>query len=442
MKLLRLSAIAATALVVVACGGSDAPWVPKGGELLSAPQWIGTLTAAQIDAATTANGLIALTGPAKCAVRMLAINYATTGVGGETDRTNSSGVMLVPEGPAGTSCTAPASLLAYARGTELVKPRTLANPQDPETLMLTAFYAAQGYAVVATDYLGYAHSAYPFHPYLHAHSEATTVLDSVRAARNVADETGVRLTDRVMFSGYSQGGHASMAAHRMAERFYDKEFNVVGGAHLAGPYNLAGAMKVTQAIAGYQFFVPFIITAWQKTYGDIYKSPAEAFKAPYVTTIEDLLPNATLNAAGLVAAGRLPGGTPDQARDALMQPAFLTAMYTDDKVPINAAARDNTLVGLGWKPNAPITLCGGAGDPTVVPAVHQVPMMASFGAAGATNVKSVDVDPLIQATYGPGGKAPTNPASAEYAAYYGSYHGIYEPPFCMAAARGLFDLVR
>ena len=39
-------------------------------------------------------------------------------------------------------------------------------------------YAAQGYAVVATDYLGYAKSNYSFHPYLHADSEASSVIDS------------------------------------------------------------------------------------------------------------------------------------------------------------------------------------------------------------------------------------------------------------------------
>ena len=38
--------------------------------------------------------------------------------------------------------------------------------------MLAAMYAAQGYAVVATDYLGYAKSTFPYHPYLHADSEA------------------------------------------------------------------------------------------------------------------------------------------------------------------------------------------------------------------------------------------------------------------------------
>ena len=69
-------------------------------------------------------------------------------------------------------------------------------------------------------------------------------------------------------------------------------------------------------------------------------------------------------------------------------------------------------------------------------------MKADFDARGVTNVTSVDVDAAVQATYGPGGKAPTDPASAEFATYYGSYHGTYEPPFCHAQARAVFNAVR
>jgi len=66
------------------------------------------------------------------------------------------------------------------------------------------FFVAQGYAVVATDYLGYALSEYPFHPYMHADSEASAVIDSIRAARHAAKALGLALNGKVMLSGYSQ----------------------------------------------------------------------------------------------------------------------------------------------------------------------------------------------------------------------------------------------
>ena len=436
MTYFRFTCVAAAAALLVACGGSDDP---DRGALKEAPVTVTTLTAAQIDASTAAAGLQALSGKAKCDVKVVALNYITVGPNG-SDETNASGVMLVPGGAA---CTAPAALVAYAKGTDVQKPRTLANPQDSETFLLAAMYAAQGYAVVATDYLGFAKSSHAYHPYLHADSEATTVLDSVRAARAAAPSVGANLSGKVMFTGYSQGGHASMAAHRAAERDHPTEFNVVAGAHLAGPYNLSGSLKLPDAIAGVQFFVPYLVTAWQKVYGNVYTDVKTVFKTPYSGYIENLLPSPTLNYTTLVTTGTLPGGpavTPNQARDAVFQSDFLLGARTSNTHPLYVAAKKNDL--LGWSPKSRVLLCGGAGDPTVPPAIHQQVMKADFDSRGLTNVSSVDVDAMVQATFGPGGQAPTDPTSAAFATYYGNYHGTYEPPFCHAQARALFEMVK
>ena len=262
----------------------------------------------------------------------------------------------------------------------------------------------------------------------------------MRAARNAAGTVGANLSGKVMFTGYSQGGHSSMAAHRAAERDYGSEFNVVAGAHLAGPYNLSGSLRIPDAIAGVQFFVPYLVTAWQKVYGDVYTDVKQVFKAPYSGYIENLLPNPTMTYTTLLTSGTLPAGTPNQARDALFQSAFITGSQTSTTHPLYLAAKKNDL--LGWSPKARVLLCGGAGDPTVPPAIHQRVMKADFDSRGLTNVTSVDVDAAIQATFGPGGQAPTDPASAAFATYYGAYHGTYEPPFCHAQARAVFDMVK
>ncbi len=451
MKRLHLLSAVATASLLTACGGggdgggfagggfgSGGVFAPSTGALQEPAVTVTTLTAAQIDAGTAQSGLQAISGKARCDVNVVALNYSTVGPKGES--TNASGVLLMPAGTCGNA----APLVAYAKGTDVQKPRTLANPQDSETFLLTAMYASQGYAVVATDYLGYAKSAFPYHPYLHADSEARSVLDSIRAARAALRSTvGGSLSGKVMFTGYSQGGHSSMAAHRAAERDNPLEFDVVAGAHLAGPYNLSGSFKLTNAIAGYQFFVPFIVTSYQKVYGDVYNNVNTVFKAPYAAGIENLLPSPTLNYTTLVTTGALPGAngeTPAQARDALFQSAFLTDVQTNPTNALFLDARKNDL--FGWSPRARTLLCGGAGDPTVPPAVHLAPMKADFDARGVTTVATVDVDAQIQAAFGPGGVAPTDPATQAFATYYGSYHGTYEPPFCHARARALFDTVK
>lgn len=417
------------AMLLASCGGSGGN---SNGALLDTPVVLATLTRAQLDAGP----LVGLSGKAKCDVKVISLNYLTPGAKGESS--NASGVLLMPTG---ADCTAAAPLVAYAKGTDVQKPRTLANPADGETGLLAAMYAGQGYAVVATDYLGFAKSSYSFHPYLHADSEASSVIDSIRAARNALPTVGGSFNGKVMLTGYSQGGHASMAAHRAIEKSLSGEINVVAGAHLAGPYNLSGSMKLPDAIAGYQFFVPYLVNAWQKIYGNIYSSVSAAFRTPYSGWIENLLPSPTLTYTTLVSTGPaagqfwLPGAlgqTPNQARDELFQPTFVADM-TNASSPLLAAAKLNDL--LDWSPKAKVLLCGGSGDPTVPPAVHQQVMKAAFDAKGLTNVTSVDVDPYISATYGP-------VTAANAVAYYGSYHGTYEPPFCHAQARALFDAVK
>lgn len=424
------------AVMLTACGGSDSG--DNRGTLLETPQLLATVTAAQVDAGTASSGLQPLSGKAKCDVQVISLNYATVGV--NLEEANSSGVMLVP---AGTCASNSLPLVAYAKGTDVQKPHTLANPNDPETFLLMAMYAAQGYAVVATDYLGFAKSTYSYHPYLHADSEASSVIDSIRAARRTASSRNINLSGKVMLTGYSQGGHSSFAAQRAIERDLAGEIGVVAGAHLAGPYNLSGSFKLTNAIAGYQFFVPYLVTAWQKVYGNIYSNVNQAFKTPYASYIENLLPNPTLNYTTLVTSGTLPGGpavTPNQARDAVFQPAFITDSQTNPNNALFQAAKRNDL--LGWNPKARTLLCGGAGDPTVPPAVHRDVAQADFSSRGLTNVTSVDVDPQVQAVYGVSGRAPTDPTSAAFATYYGNYHGIYEPPFCHVAARAVFDALK
>ena len=408
-------------------GGSLAASLDRG-VLIDAAVSIATLTAADIDTNTNALFLNTLTGAAVCDVKVVPLNYKTIGVSGE--KTNASGVLLLPSG---SNCTKPAGLVAYAKGTDVIKPRTLANPLESETFLLAAFYASQGYAVVATDYLGFAKSEYPYHPYLHADSEASSVIDSIRAARNAATVLSASLSGKVMLTGYSQGGHASMAAHRAIERDNAAEINVVAGAHLAGPYNLSGSLRSTTVIAGYQFFVPYLVTAWQKIYGSVYSQASDVFKDPYASYIETLLPNATLNYTTLITSGKLPHGpSPTEARDAMFKLAYLTDVQTNDKNGLYLAGKKNDL--LGWNPKSKLLLCGGAGDPTVPPALHQTPMKADFDSRKLSNVTTVDVDAFVQSAFG-------SVLQSDPAGYYGSYHGTYEPPFCHAQAKGLFDLV-
>lgn len=410
-------------LIVTACGGSvDTPQ----GKLVTTPTVVTTLTTAQLDAITAGSGLQPLTGTAKCNVTMAQINYQTSGVQ-PGELSNASAAVLIP---GGANCSGPFPLVAFARGTNLYKSHTNADPTDPTAQILMNFFAAQGYAVVATDYLGYALSSYPYHPYMHADTEASAVIDSIRGTRLAAPSLGLALNGKVMVSGYSQGGHAAMATQRAIEGQNSGEFNLVASAPLAGPYYVSAALidGATDPIFGVQEFVPFQITAWQKMYGNVYSSTSEIFNSPYDGYIANLFP-ATVDAATL--AGMLPAGTPAQAEQAMFKAAYLSDLAINPNNATIVAAKKQDLLP-GWDPKAPTRLCGGSGDPTVKFLINAKPAYDYFMSRGDTNVTLVDVDPQVRQAFG----------NLDPTTYSNEYHGELESPFCAQAAKQFFDLYK
>lgn len=415
-------------LLLAGCGGKDDAPSPRG-RLIGTPTEKSTQQIAQLDSVTAGNGLQTLTGPAKCDVKVVQINYQTPGAQ-PREMTNASAALFIPSGT-DPVCQGPLPLVAFARGTNLEKAHTNAlDLTDPTAMLLMTFFAAQGYAVVATDYLGYALSGYPYHPYTHADTEASAVIDSIRAARNAASSLGFALNGKVMVSGFSQGGHAAMATHRAIERDNAGEFNLVAAAHLAGPYHVSQALidGAANPILGVQYFVPYQISAWQKVYGNLYANAADVFNAPYDSFIEGLFPavNFPADLAQLPATSTAPA----VARDAVLKPAYLADLATNPNNATIVAAKKQDL--LGWDPQAPTKLCSGSGDPVVKFSINTQAAYDDFRSRGGVNVSLVDVNATIEALHG---SVMTN----DPATYYKNYHSAYEAPLCSSEARKFFD---
>lgn len=417
----RVGCTVVFAAVLAACGNDDP--APRG-ELISATD-VATLPKAAIDQSTTASGLLPLAGAATCDVTIRRIGFHTRGPKGEDDVKETAALLV----PGGAGCSGPFPLVAYGRGTNFIKARTLASATDGETGLLVGMLAAQGYVVVAPDYLGYGGSTFPYHPYLHADSEAATVIDAIRAARKALGDASVALNGRVMLTGYSQGGHVSMAAHRAAERDLPGEIGVVAAGHLSGPYDLSGtfvgiAATLPAGTPGSTAFGPLAVTGFQKVYGDVYANAAEYYKAPYAAGIENLLPG-TLEPAQLIAAGQLPANLGDLITDKQV------ADLQNPASGLRRALEANSL--LGWTPKAPVVLCGGARDP-VVPFANTQSATAAFASRGA-NVTPVDVEqvPAFAALF------PATLTAEQFAAY----HGTTVPPLCLKVVRDqLFNALK
>lgn len=156
--------------------------------------------------------------------------YLTTGIDGKPDTATGLVVFPVVENKS-------LPLLCYQHG-------TVSGPSDVPSERrggweLAGVGAALGYVALAPDYLGLGESR-GFHPYVHAATEASAAIDLLYATKEFAEKLKFPLNGQLYLTGYSQGGHASMALHRELERNYSQIFPVTAAAHLSGPYSISG----------------------------------------------------------------------------------------------------------------------------------------------------------------------------------------------------------
>ncbi|MBF6353996.1 DUF308 domain-containing protein [Nocardia higoensis] len=175
----------------------------------------------------------------------------------------SSGLVLVPrEAPAG-----PLPVVAWAHGTTGFAtgcaPTLLPEPLAAGALPALPQLLAEGWALVATDYTGLG-TAGP-HPYLIGHGEGTSVLDAVRAARQLPD---IDLDDRTVVWGHSQGGHAALWTGVLAPG-YAPDANVVGVAAMAPAADGPGLVRHLPNVAGGTVFGSYVIAAYTALYPDV-----------------------------------------------------------------------------------------------------------------------------------------------------------------------------
>jgi hypothetical protein len=289
--------------------------------------------------------------------------------------TIASGLLIVPKG-----ARKPLPLLSYQHGTVLKKNDVPSTMQGGYQAGL--FFAAEGYVVAEPDYLGLGDSP-GLHPYVHAKSEATAIIDMMRASRKVCADLSVSLNDQVFITGYSQGGHATMAAQKMIEEQYSNEFKLAASAPMAGPYDLSGVQfdwVMRDTIFNTPGYLPYLIFAYNPIY-KLFINPNEYFVSQYVTSISEFFndnPNVDLDQV-------------DKAMPQIPNRAFRAEVAADIKTnpnhPLRNALNDNNLYD--WAPKIPLKMCHCDGDQTVV---YQNSVIAynSFKEKGATDVTLVN----------------------------------------------------
>ncbi|MCH7343069.1 lipase family protein [Pelomonas sp. CA6] len=446
-KFLPLTLLALSAAVLTACGGGGddptPPPSPTARATVVFGQQMGKASAAEIDAGTQASGLQPISGKAKCGVDVRYVQYYT--IDPKNQPVTATTAVLVPNG-SDAACSGERPVVLHAHGTTTLKSYNMAQvSSNQEAALMMAMYAAQGFIVVAPNYVGYDLSSLNYHPYLNAEQQAADMVDALRAAKkDLAANSAVKPSSKLLLTGYSQGGHVAMATHKIIERDYASEFTVTASAPMSGPYNLVKMGDVVTGPgpinAGATLFVPLLMTSYQNAYGGLYASPSEVYQAPFDQSAPTLFPTDT-PVATLMAQGKLPADptlTKLFGTGGLLTDGFRSGYQNSN---YRKALQTNTL--LGWAPKRPMVLCAGGQDPTVF-FFNTTDVQADFASRGATvpawnleNRASMPAGAAFDTAYG-GFQLAKAAAGANAQA---QYHGGLVPPFCHALARGYFQQV-
>ena len=277
-------------------------------------------------------------------------------------------------------------LLGYQHGTLLRKLDAPSSGLSTEGVV-GVLLATSGYVGVSADYLGLGDSP-GRHPYHHAASQATAVVDALRAGRAACATNGVTLSGQVFLAGYSQGGHATMATLREIESRHAAEFEVAACAPMAGAFDLSG-VTLDDALSDRPVPNPYYFAFLLQTLVDLYgvaPSLSELLEPPYDQSLPPLLDGSTDGGAVNALMPSIP--------NRIVKPGFLAALRADPGHPLRRALRDNDLTS--WAPRAPVRLYHCSGDQDVVPgnAVVARERMAALGVAVPL------VDPKAGASHG------------------------------------------
>ena len=326
--------IAALALLLAGCGAPPPVEAPPGVELTPlktysrVESWI----------------LLRLAGlggvPVAHAVDTYRIAYPVELERGE--RVMASGLLALPRG------AAPSRIVSFHHGTSSSR-EAVPSRLDVTGAAASILFAGNGYMLLAPDYLGLGDSA-RIHGYYVTPEHAAAVTALIAAARQLPDAPD----EPVFLSGFSQGGHVTLAAMRDMEARGEAVLAAAPVAAALDIRNISLAAAMKGGAPSHSLYLAYL--AWSHAHH--YGHPLDtALTADHAALVENLY-GTPHEPDEIVAA------LPENPR-AMFTPEFLAAFDEGGAhwMLDTIAAADLT----GWTPQAPVRLYYGTSDLDVVP---------------------------------------------------------------------------
>lgn len=334
--------------------------------------------------AFTKEQLNAQYGPfAQNGIKLYKILYTMPDLNGVTDTV--SGLLLLPDR---TNVALPVAVVMHG---------TVDSKEDvPSDLRggyeLGGIFAANGYVTLMPDYLGLGESKV-FHPYVHAASEASSGVNMLYAVRQYLAQNNILVNSQLFLTGYSQGGHASMALHQALEKNYTRDFTVTAAAHLSGPYSISTVMRNTiLSDKAYAFpaYHAYTFLSYNLAY-NLYNNIQSVFKPAYAREIEKFLADSlTVSQLNTRLSNELSRNHGASITRNMLQDSIINILTNNPNHPIYKALIDNDTYN--WAAKVPTRLFYCTADDQV-PFRNSVIADSVMNKLGATDTKAIDVSP-------------------------------------------------
>jgi pimeloyl-ACP methyl ester carboxylesterase len=283
-------------------------------------------------------------------VELFKVTYKTTYKG---EVINASGLVILPK------TSDEVGMVSFQHGTIAAKSEApTALPISNGSLILYAALSSAGFITVVPDFIGFGASADKFHPYYVEEATADAVIDNLKAAREWALEKKINFNDRLFLAGYSQGGYATMAAHKRIEEDGLDNFDLIASFPASGGYDVKEMQEYffSQFLYDEPYYMAYVALSYQSYYDWDDQSLSDFFNEPYATNIPSLF-NGT-NGAGTINAQLTDNITE------LIQEDLISNIDTDPQYAyLVNAFEENSLTD--WTPTIPMYMYHGDADTTV-----------------------------------------------------------------------------
>ena len=306
-------------------------------------------------------------------ISLYTITYNTTYKG---QNIKASGLVAFPDTDQGMP------ILNFNHGTT-----SLHADAPTEDLIQYSFFsnaASAGYIFVIPDYLGFGISDNIVHPYYRSDITGQTIVDMIKATKELAAIEGYNFNGDVFLSGYSEGGFATMSAHYNMEKNNYSGLNLVASAPASGGYDITGMLDyfISKETYHVPYYIAYVAMGYKTSY-DWSLPLSSIFNEPYASIIPEYF-------NGKYSGYEINSVLSDDMSE-LLTSNFINNIYTDADLKIIVDAFEENNLDQ-WVPKNKMIMYHGTDDITV-PYQNSVDTYNSFISLGADKniVKFIDL---------------------------------------------------